>query len=111
MGTARIKLLFIKRFAEERLKLKGFLIQMHFKITQEALKLPTPIDQVAYIGLFLIGRALKQFKPYFTEIQINSIMSTNLEVKYIFLSQGGFAEQLTQMFRDLKVVTTVKRKL
>ena len=32
MGAAKIKLLFIKRFVEKRLKLKGFLIQMHFKI-------------------------------------------------------------------------------
>ena len=32
MGVVKIKLLFIKRFAGERLKLKGFLIQMHFKI-------------------------------------------------------------------------------
>ena len=65
---------------------------MHFKIIQEVVKLPTPIDQVAYTELFLIGRALKQFKPYLTEIQINSIMSTNLEVKYMFLSWGGFVE-------------------
>ena len=33
IGVVKIKLLSIKRFAEERLKLKGFLIQMHFKIT------------------------------------------------------------------------------
>ena len=65
---------------------------MHFKITQEEVKLPILMDQVVYIGLFLIGRALKQFKPYFTEIQLNSIMSTNLKVKYLFLSWGGFAE-------------------
>ena len=84
---------------------------MHFKIIQEAVKLPTPMDQVIYIGLFLIGRALKQFKSYLTKIQINSITSTNLEVKYMFLSQGGFVEQLIQIFKDLKVATIVKRKL
>ena len=84
---------------------------MHFKIIQEAVKLTTPIDQVAYIGLFLIERALKWFKPYFTKIQINSIISTNLEVKYIFLSWGGFIEWLMQMFRDLKAATTAERKL
>ena len=67
---------------------------MHFKITQEAVKLPMPIDQVIYAELFLIERALKWFKPYLTEIQINSITSTNLEVKYMFLSWGGFIEQL-----------------
>jgi len=41
---------------------------MHFKVTQEEAKLATPIDQIAYVGLFLIGRALKWFKPYLTEI-------------------------------------------
>ena len=65
---------------------------MHFKITQEEVKLPILMDQVVYIGLFLTGRALKWFKPYLTEIQINSITSTNLEVKYMFLSWGGFVE-------------------
>ena len=44
MGLAQIKLLSIKRFVGERLKLKGFLIQIHFKIIQEAVKLLTPID-------------------------------------------------------------------
>ena len=111
MGVAKIKLLSIKRFIGERLKLKGFLTQMHFKIIQEAVKLLMPMDQVIYIELFLIGRALEQFKSYFTKIQINSIMSTNLEVKYIFLSWGGFAEQLIQMFGDLEAITTTERKL
>ena len=84
---------------------------MHFKIIQEGAKLSIAIDQVAYIGLFLIGRALEQFKPYFTKVQINNIMSTNLEVKYLFLSQGGFIERLTQMFGDLEVTTIIERKL
>ena len=44
MGVIKIKLLSIKRFVEERLKLKGFLIQIYFKITQEAVKLPIFID-------------------------------------------------------------------
>ena len=105
MGIAQIKLPFIKRFVGERLKLKGFLMQMHFKITQEAVKLPTPMDQVVYIELFLTKRVLKQFKPYLTKIQINSIIFTNLKVKYMFLSWEGFAEQLIQMFRDLEVAT------
>ena len=38
-------------------------------------------------------------------------MSINLKVKYLFLSWGGFAERLTQMFKDLKVTTIVERKL
>ena len=70
-----------------------------------------PIDQVVYIELFLIGRALKQFKPYFTEIQINRITSTNLEVKYMFLNWGGFVKQLIQIFGDLKAITIAERKL
>ena len=111
MGLVRIKLLSIKQFAGERLKLKGFLIQMYFKITQESLKLPTPIDQVAYIGLFLIKRALKWFKPYLTKVQINGIITTNLEVKYLFSSWGGFAKRLTQIFGDLEVITIAERKL
>ena len=69
------------------------------------------IDQVVYTGLFLLGRVLKQFKPYLTKIQINGITSTNLEVKYMFLSWEGFIEQLTQIFRDLEVTTTAERKL
>ena len=68
MGAAKIKLLSIKWFTRERLKFKGFLIQMHFKITQEGVKLPISMDQVVYIGLFLIKRALKQFKLYFTKV-------------------------------------------
>ena len=44
MGAAKIKLLSIKRFVGERLKLKGFLTQIYFKITQKKAKLPTFID-------------------------------------------------------------------
>ena len=65
---------------------------MHFKITQEAVKLPMPINQVAYTELFLTGRVLEWFKPYLTKVQINRITSTNLEVKYLFLNQGGFID-------------------
>jgi len=32
---------------------------MHFKVTQEGVKLPILIDRIAYAGLFLLGRALK----------------------------------------------------
>jgi len=32
---------------------------MHFKVIQEGAKLAIPMDQVAYAGLFLTGRALK----------------------------------------------------
>ena len=67
---------------------------MYFKVTQKGAKLPTSIDQVAYIELFLIGRALKWFKPYLIEVQLNSIITTNLEVKYLFFSWGGFIKRL-----------------
>ena len=50
---------------------------MYFKITQEGAKLPTPIDRIAYAGLFLLGRVFKWFKPYLIEIQINGIITTN----------------------------------
>ena len=111
MGVAKIKLLSIKCFIGERLKLKGFLTQMYFKVTQEGAKLPIFMDQVVYTGLFLIGRALKQFKLYLTEVQLNGIITTNLKVKYLFSSQEGFIKKLTQIFRDLKVTTIVKQKL
>jgi len=32
---------------------------MHFKVTQEGVKLVILMDQIAYAGLFLLGRALK----------------------------------------------------
>jgi len=41
---------------------------MYFKVAQEGVKLAIPIDQIAYAGLFLLGRVLKWFKPYFMEI-------------------------------------------
>jgi hypothetical protein len=55
----KVKLPSIERFLGERLKLKGFLTQINFKITWEGAKLATAIDRVAYIGLFLTGKALK----------------------------------------------------
>jgi len=50
---------------------------MHFKVTQEGAKLAIPMDQIAYAGLFLLGRVLKWFKLYLIEIQANGIMTTN----------------------------------
>ena len=44
------------------------------------------MDQVIYVGLFLMGKALEWFKPYLTEIQINGITTLNQEVRYMFLS-------------------------
>ena len=65
---------------------------MRFKVLQEGAKLAIPMDQVVYIGLFLLKRALEWFKLYFTNIQENGDQTTSLKVKYIFLSWKGFAE-------------------
>jgi len=59
---------------------------MYFKVMQKGAKLVTPTDQVAYVGLFLLGRALEWFKPYFIEIQANGVMTTNPDIWYVFAS-------------------------
>ena len=43
------------------------------------------IKQVAYAGLFLTKKVLKQFKPYVTKVQLNGLNTTNIEVWYMFL--------------------------
>ena len=68
IGTIKVKMLLIERFDRTRNKLKGFLTQMRMKILYKGAKLLTLLDQVAYTGLFLIGRALEWFKPYLIEI-------------------------------------------
>ena len=60
-------------------------MQIKIKITNKGPGLLTVIKQVAYTGLFLIGKVLKQFKPYLTKIQLNGISTTNIKVWYIFL--------------------------
>ena len=77
MGLSRVKLPSIEWFDETRLKLKGFLLQMRFKVIQEKAKIGIPMDQVTYTGLFLMGKALKWFKPYLTEIQTNKMTTLN----------------------------------
>ena len=44
------------------------------------------MEQIAYTGLFLTGRVLEWFKPYLTEIQLNGMGTTNIEVQYMFLT-------------------------
>ena len=44
VDIAKIKLLSIKRFLGKKLKLKEFLIQIHFKVIQEGLKLAITLD-------------------------------------------------------------------
>ena len=73
-------MLLVKYFSGEAYKLKGFLTQIKIKITNKGLGLPTVIEQVTYIGLFLSGRVLEWLKPYFTKIQLNRISITNIEV-------------------------------
>ena len=73
-------MLLVKYYLGEAYKLRGFLTQIKIKITNKGLELPTVIKQVAYAGLFLTGRILKWFKPYFTKIQLNKISTTNIEV-------------------------------
>ena len=70
----------VKYFLGEAYKLRGFLMQIKIKITNKGLGLLTVIKQVAYIGLFLSGKALKWFKPYFTKIQLNGMSTINIEV-------------------------------
>ena len=61
-------MLLIKCFLGEAYKLRGFLTQIKIKITNKGLELPIAIKQVTYTGLFLSGRVLKWFKPYFTKV-------------------------------------------
>ena len=60
-------------------------MQIKIKIINKGPGLPTAIKQVAYTGLFLIERVLKQFKPYFTKVQLNGLNTTNIKVWYMFL--------------------------
>ena len=77
MGLSRVKLPSIEQFDGTRLKLKGFLSQMRFKVMQEKAKISTPMDQVMYTRLFLTGKALKWFESYLIEIQMNGMTTLN----------------------------------
>ena len=73
-------MLAVKRFNRTRLKLKRFLAQIRLKLHNKGHKVLTQAKAVAYIGLFLTGKALKWFKPYIIEYQNNKINTTNKEV-------------------------------
>ena len=75
----------VKYYLGEAYKLRGFLTQIKIKITNKGPKLLTVIKQVAYAELFLTGRVLEWFKPYFTKIQLNGMSTTNIKVRYMFL--------------------------
>jgi len=57
---------------------------MSLKLRYKGHKIITLLDAVIYTGIYLIGRALKWFKPYLIEYQTNRATTTNLEIKYIF---------------------------
>ena len=45
------------------------------------------------------------------DIQANRLATTNLEVRYMFLSQEGFTSRLIQIYRDPELVVIAKGKL
>ena len=67
IGTAKVKLLAVKRFDRSRTKLKGYLTQILLKLRYKGPKIATPPNTVAYTGIFLTGRALEWFKLYLTK--------------------------------------------
>ena len=69
------------------------------------------IEQVAYAGLFLTGKALKWFKPYLTKVQSNGLNTTNIEARYMFLTWDRFTNWLKQIFESLKKELVAKDKL
>ena len=95
IGIVKIKLLIIKYYNSLYIGLKGYLIQISLKIKTKALKLALAGDIVIYIGIFLTGRALEWFKPYLLEYQENGITTTNLKIRYIFVSQDNFKSRMT----------------
>ena len=52
-------MLLVKYFLGEAYKLREFFTQIKIKITNKGLELPTAIEQVAYIELFLTERVLE----------------------------------------------------
>ena len=67
IGIAKLKMPVVKRFNGTRLKLKGFFAQMRLRLYNKGYKVLTQAKAVAYTGLFLLGKALKWFKPYMME--------------------------------------------
>ena len=68
ISLGKTKMPLIKRFIGDLIKLKGFLVQIKFRIYQEGIKLVTAMDKVAFAGIFLVGDLLRWFKPYFADI-------------------------------------------
>ena len=66
---------------------------------------------MVYAGLFLMGYALKWFKPYLIEYKANSLTTKNNKVKYMFSSWEGFCNRLMQIYSNPKAIVTAKCKL
>ena len=60
-------------------------MQIKIKIINKGLGLPIAIKQIVYVGLFLTGKVLEWFKPYFTKIQLNRLNTINIKAWYMFL--------------------------
>jgi len=54
-----IKMLSIERFVENKVKLKGFIMQIKIQINNKGLRLPTFMEKVAYAGMYLTGKLLE----------------------------------------------------
>ena len=81
------------------------------QINNKGLRLPTPIERIAYTGMSLTGKPLEWFQFYLTETQVNRITSTNNKIKYMFSTQKGFCNQFTQIYKDAKEEKTATQKL
>ena len=58
----------IKYFAKRRFKLKEFLIQVNIRFNNKGFRLLTPLEKIAYTGMYLTDKVLKWFQPYLVEI-------------------------------------------
>ena len=56
-----VKMLLIKKFNGNWLKLKGFFTQIKIKINNKRPKLSTPFNKIIYAGMHLIGKPFKLF--------------------------------------------------
>jgi len=101
----------IKKFNKNQLKLKEFLMQIKIKINNKGPKLATPFNKIIYAGMHLIGKPFKWFQLYLSEVQINGVITTNKEVRYMFLLWKGFKSQLVQMYGDSEEEETATKKI
>jgi len=79
-----VKILAIKKFNRNQLKLKRFLTQIKIRINNKGFRLTTPFNKIIYAGMHLIGKPLKWFQLYLSKAQMNRVTTTNKEVRYMF---------------------------